>query len=62
MTPRIELLKAVVAAGLTEPQALDLLQLEHGTVSDLCTSLAQVADADCVRAIAVINRQPRKKL
>lgn len=61
MTPKLELLKSVVRAGLDESQALDLLQLDHGVVSDLCTGLSQVADDDCPRAIEVLDSWSKKK-
>lgn len=57
---KAELLKAVLVARLSDQQALDLLQ-EHGAVSDLCLTLADVAEADCGRAIDVLRDEMRRQ-
>jgi hypothetical protein len=61
---RIDLLKAVVDARLEENAALNFLQ-DRGAISDLCMSLADVAEADCPKAIEVlrmVRRRASKKL
>ena len=53
---KTELLKA---AKLSENEALDLLQ-EAGAISDLCLKLADVAEADCSKAIDVLLLHMRR--
>lgn len=55
-----ELIKAVLAAHLSQNEALNLLQ-EHGACSDLCLSMADVAEADVPRAIDVLRDEMRRK-
>ena len=57
---KMELYRTVVAAKLSENDALNLLQ-DRGAISDLCLKLADVAEADCPRAVAVLLDEMRTR-